>query len=317
MDPEVYTSARTAAASRCHAGGASRGFADAPRTLRARPVQVRGVGLPTSDAEMEAIVEFRQGGTQGALQASRAPATVRANARKSPTRPRPPPRLPPRPSSHAPRSSRREPRRRGDARGGRVSPARREAIASACRDLPSTTTRGDGGIVACAPPRTPTVKSTSGPRTASGSARTPRRTRQCVLARDGGECLVEGLTNNLFVVVKGPGGKPLVRTAPEGSVCPVSRAAVLAAARRRNRGEARAPEAAERKSGKRPVTNAVRLARPIREVMAARGAWTSLGARRTSRWAGAVVESRNARDRSRSVYSSGWWRRRRGPGPRE
>ena len=106
-----------------------------------------------------------------------------------------------------------------------------------------------------APRELPTVKSTSWPADREWIREdAPEDADECVLARDGGECLVEGLTNNLFVVVKGPDGKPLVRTAPEGSVCPVSRARRYWRRARRRVSRWRRARRRQRsgKSGKRP-----------------------------------------------------------------
>lgn len=143
--------------------------------------------------------------------------------------------------------------------------------------------RDDDGIVVavCAPPRElPAVKSTSWPADREWIREdAPEDADECLLAGEGGETLVEGLTNNLFVVMKGPDGKPLVRTAPEGECLPgLARAAVLAACEAEGVAvEERAPEAAERKKWKEAfVTNAVRLARPIREVRWPRGVGVDL-----------------------------------------
>ena len=141
--------------------------------------------------------------------------------------------------------------------------------------------RDDDGIVVavCARPRElPTVKShvlARGPRVDPRGR--PEDADECLLAGRR-RVLVEGLTNNLFVVVKGPDGKPLVRTAPEGSVCPVSRARrCWRRARRRNRGGgARAGGGGAEKVERGLVTNAVRLARPIREVRWPRGVGVDL-----------------------------------------
>lgn len=285
----VYTSARTYRGIKVSRWGAH--VARLRRMLRALfahdPSKFEGVGLPTSDAEMEAIVEdsVKEALQECAMQgikgpgdgARERPKIADATATPSLTFPSRDPPLPPLAVL-------------GASLGGEVmlvvavSPKPETGgYRVGVHATPLHDDRDDDGIVVavCAPPRElPTVKSTSWPADREWIREdAPEDADECVLARDGGECLVEGLTNNLFVVVKGPDGKPLVRTAPEGECLPgLARAAVLAACETEGIAvEARAPEAAERKKWKEAfVTNAVRLARPVREVRWPRGVGVDL-----------------------------------------
>ena len=265
----VYTSARTYRGIKVSRWGAH--VARLRRMLRALfahdPSKFEGVGLPTSDAEMEAIVEdsVKEALQECAMQgikgpgdgARERPKIADATATPSLAFPSRDPPLPPLAVL-------------GASLGGEVmlvvavSPKPETGgYRVGVHATPLHDDRDDDGIVVavCAPPRElPTVKSTSWPADREWIREdAPEDADECVLARDGGECLVEGLTNNLFVVVKGPDGKPLVRTAPEGECLPgIARAAVLAACETEGIAvEARAPEAAERKKWKEAFVTAV------------------------------------------------------------
>ena len=210
------------------------------------------------------------------------------------------------------------PRRRGDARGGRVSQAR-DGRLSRGRHATLHDDRDEDGIVVavCAPPRElPTVKSTSWPADREWIREdAPEDADECVLARDGsqgGECLVEGLTNNLFVVVERTGRETAGSNRARGECLPgLARAAVLATCE--TEGIAVEARARRQRSGK--VERGLRHKRRAPGEADRRGdgreGWADLSGRGGRRWAGSSWwSSQNARDRSRSGYSSGWWRRR-------
>ena len=213
----VYTSARTYRGIKVSRWGrTSRGFAGcSARSSRTTRPSSRASACPrrTRRWRPSSRIPSRRRSRSAPCRASKAPATVRANARQTPTRPRPPPS----PSPHATLLS--PPLAvLGASLGGEVmlvvavSPKpETEAIASACTRRPSTTiATTTASWSPCARPPANSRRSSlrPGPRTASGSARTPRRTPTSACSPGTAASVVEGLTNNLFVVVKGPDGKP-------------------------------------------------------------------------------------------------------------